>query len=58
MSGERQEEQSSELVTPPDGTSGAATPAKAASAGELEEPSEGEFDAAWVVLETLTDPNT
>ncbi len=58
MSSEPQEAQHSELVTPPDGTSGAATPAKPASTGELEEPSEGEFDAAWAVLETLTDPTT
>ncbi len=57
MSSEPLEEQHSELVTPPDGASGAATPAKPASTAELEEPLEGEFDAAWAVLETLTDPN-
>ena len=57
MSDEQPSEESSALLTPPDGSSSGATAAKPAVSGELQEPSEGEFDAAWAVLEALTDPN-
>lgn len=47
----------SHLVVPPDGKSGGASAAKPAKPEEQTEASTGEFDAAWAVLEALTDPN-
>lgn len=57
MSDTRATEDQPDLITPPDGVSGGASAAKPAEPEEQTEASTGEFDAAWAVLEALTDPN-